>query len=248
VGRFLTEDTLRGVSLKMHNEQELIDPLSLNLYTYCYNNPVLYFDQSGNNPLYVLWIYLSTLATAPDTPMDMQFIAIDIAYRDWTGLVMDAAGLLFPGIPGTGAVSREARLLAKQFTKYERVLSVISKTGRTVKAGENIIGVLLSAKKVGHLRDVLMQLPADKQLKSLISELWRNPNPAKPFIGNGGTADFIRYELKYGVPEGLTSHLTKGRARVNELKKMMASGRLNADDYMLAHAIYVDLVKALNGH
>ena len=37
--RFLQEDTYKG---------EPIDPLSLNLYTYCINNPIIYIDPSGH--------------------------------------------------------------------------------------------------------------------------------------------------------------------------------------------------------
>lgn len=40
-GRFLSEDTNAG---------KATDPLSLNLYAYCWNNPVLYIDASGNLP------------------------------------------------------------------------------------------------------------------------------------------------------------------------------------------------------
>ncbi len=39
IGRFITEDSVRGTSN---------DPLSLNLYTYCGNNPVNYVDPSGH--------------------------------------------------------------------------------------------------------------------------------------------------------------------------------------------------------
>lgn len=41
IGRFITEDSYLG---------EDSDPLSLNLYTYCYNNPVNFFDPSGHEP------------------------------------------------------------------------------------------------------------------------------------------------------------------------------------------------------
>lgn len=41
IGRFITEDSFRG---------NTNDPLSLNLYTYCTNNPVMYWDPSGFNP------------------------------------------------------------------------------------------------------------------------------------------------------------------------------------------------------
>lgn len=40
-GRFIQEDTFRG---------DALDPLSLNLYTYCLNNPMIYDDQNGHWP------------------------------------------------------------------------------------------------------------------------------------------------------------------------------------------------------
>lgn len=42
----MSEDSNRGNSN---------DPLSLNLYTYCKNNPILYFDRTGNWPDLVQW-------------------------------------------------------------------------------------------------------------------------------------------------------------------------------------------------
>ncbi len=39
IARFLQEDTYLG---------DRNDPLSLNLYTYCYNNPIIYFDPTGH--------------------------------------------------------------------------------------------------------------------------------------------------------------------------------------------------------
>ena len=48
MGRFRTEDAVRSVNSKMPNEQELPDPLSLNLYTYCYNSPIKNTDPTGH--------------------------------------------------------------------------------------------------------------------------------------------------------------------------------------------------------
>ncbi len=39
IARFLTEDTFKGYA---------DDPLSLNLYTYCVNNPIRYIDPTGH--------------------------------------------------------------------------------------------------------------------------------------------------------------------------------------------------------
>ena len=41
IGRFISEDSYSG---------ETDDPLSLNLYTYCENNPITYTDPSGHRP------------------------------------------------------------------------------------------------------------------------------------------------------------------------------------------------------
>ncbi len=41
-GRFISKDS---------NEGSIVNPLSLNLYTYCYNNPIIYTDSSGNIPV-----------------------------------------------------------------------------------------------------------------------------------------------------------------------------------------------------
>ena len=41
IARFLQEDTYSGSAN---------DPLSLNLYTYCYNNPIIYYDPTGHGP------------------------------------------------------------------------------------------------------------------------------------------------------------------------------------------------------
>ena len=53
-GRFLTEDSVEKTTRKMPNELEITDPLSLNKYTYCHNNPVLYTDPTGHVPFLVL--------------------------------------------------------------------------------------------------------------------------------------------------------------------------------------------------
>jgi RHS repeat-associated protein len=53
IGRFLSQDTVRQLMREMPNGQQLIDPLSLNLYTYCHNNPIMYVDEDGH------WIHIA---------------------------------------------------------------------------------------------------------------------------------------------------------------------------------------------
>jgi RHS repeat-associated protein len=52
IGRFISEDSYWGKDA---------DPLSLNLYTYCSNNPVIFFDPTGHSeePYFTQAIYLN---------------------------------------------------------------------------------------------------------------------------------------------------------------------------------------------
>ncbi len=80
-GRFISRDSYTG-----KNE----DPLSLNLYTYCNNNPIIYADFTGNNPLLIVAgvaltatdlilmasiVALATLAIYSTTPSGQQAIS-----------------------------------------------------------------------------------------------------------------------------------------------------------------------------
>lgn len=51
IARFLSEDTFSGYAA---------DPLSLNLYTYCHNNPIKYFDPTGHTPQNSIVDYLNS--------------------------------------------------------------------------------------------------------------------------------------------------------------------------------------------
>ncbi len=53
IGRFLNEDTVEG---------EVNNPLSLNIYVYVHNNPLVYIDPSGNMPVWSLNLIAATYA------------------------------------------------------------------------------------------------------------------------------------------------------------------------------------------
>ena len=48
IGRFTQQDSVLFTTRKLASGYEYADPLSLNLYTYCANNPILYCDPSGH--------------------------------------------------------------------------------------------------------------------------------------------------------------------------------------------------------
>ena len=121
---------------------------------------------------------------------------------------------------------------------------LVSSSGREIERAIEF-STLLSSKKTGHIGELLKSSAKNPKLKEVINQLWR---PEKPgYIGNGGTADFVRKQIRYGLSLGQTDHIVKAKERLKNLQKIMASGQLDENDYALANAIYNDLKKALNG-
>ena len=83
----------------------------------------------------------------------------------------------------------------------------------------------------------------DPKLKSRIDKLYR----ANAKVGNGSTADAIRYELRTGELLSPKGHFQKGIEMRNRLLKDIKSGRLNEADTSIARGLVKDLQNALSG-
>ncbi|WP_427340818.1 hypothetical protein, partial [Caloranaerobacter sp. DY30410] len=84
------------------------NPLSLNLYTYCKGNPIKYTDPEGHNPIIVLMLWATAIASSPDTQMDIQFISMDLAEENYLAALLDTAGMLIPVATGIGKIGDDA--------------------------------------------------------------------------------------------------------------------------------------------
>lgn len=95
VHRFVSTDILEG---------DISDPLSLNRYAYCSNNPITYVDLTGHNPALIAggYIYISRVITSPDTQQDIQYITMDIAEGNYLAAGLDGLGVVIPGVTGVG--------------------------------------------------------------------------------------------------------------------------------------------------
>ena len=97
---------------------------------------------------------------------------------------------------------------------------------------------------------VIQRLPkpavSDSKLNNLVNELYHGAN-AKNKIGDGSTADAIRYEKKEGKPVGGKWHTQKGQEYLAALNKWMERNQDSADaeDVKAAQAIIDDLKDAL---
>ena len=80
-------------------------------------------------------------------------------------------------------------------------------------------------------------------LKNQIVELYRPGST----IGDGGTADALRYEISTGNKVGGKGHYIKAKERVQSLKRLINSGTLSANDVKIAKELIDDLEDAMKG-
>ena len=108
--RFITEDTYQG---------KYDDPLSLNRYTYCHNNPISYNDPNGH------WVEtLLDVAGLIDSAVTM--------YKEpsiWNAamLLWDAAAVVLPVVPGS-YVAKGAKLLSRSNKAVDAVTTAVKHT------------------------------------------------------------------------------------------------------------------------
>lgn len=89
----------------------------------------------------------------------------------------------------------------------------------------------------------LLNSAINEKLKNVIKELYR----PGAMIGDGGTADAIRYEIDSREPVGGKSHIKKGIERLKNLENILNKIELNENDRKIAQELYDDLKNALGG-
>ena len=79
---------------------------------------------------------------------------------------------------------------------------------------------------------------SDPELKSVIDELYRSSAE----IGDGGTADMLKYEFDSGLP---LKHLQKAQDRIRQLNKMLTKKMFDDADQKLIYHFLGDLFDAI---
>ena len=92
-GRMLGEDSVRSITDELPNGQEVVDPLSLNLYSYCYNNPLKFTDPSGNVALVDDAVIILVLATGTVITVSYDFLSSPEGQQ----MLMDGATAIYNG-------------------------------------------------------------------------------------------------------------------------------------------------------
>lgn len=145
-------------------------------------------------------------------------------------------------------------------TKYGGKILKIAKYGDdaidAVKSADKISDIVDSAEDIiRHSDDIadigkgiskresLLKEVKNEKLKNSIKELYREGSS----IGDGGTADAIRYELKTNKLVGGKSHIQKGKERLKNLNNILKREKLNERDREIIMFLIKDLENALEG-
>jgi len=118
-----------------------------------------------------------------------------------------------------------------------------------VANGFGTVATIIGVVQVGKLaKDVLVTpLVGSQKLQNIVNNLYKgttNPNA----IGNGTTADTIRYEPLSGMPVGGKWHLTKGQESITALENWLAANPNAAyRDRVVAESLIMDLRSAIAG-
>ncbi len=137
ISRFLSEDTYTG---------DINDPLSLNLYTYCHNNPITYYDPTGH--------FIDIIA-------DIGFIVWDVVdivkdptdWKNWAALGADAICAIVPVATGGGRAVKAADKAydtVKKVSKTKKFLKSTKVVGKKVIKDAAIEGAIYSTANSVH--------------------------------------------------------------------------------------------------
>ena len=151
-------------------------------------------------------------------------------------------------ITGINAAA-EARF-GVSFSPFTGDFQRLSDTDRAISAGLTFTAVLpVSTSVRGAVRGLritrraLLSKATNPKLRNFIDNLYR---PGAK-IGDGGTADALRHQLRTGGLVGGRNHLKKALQTRTDLLRLLRSGSLNATDKEIAKQLLIDLQNALSG-
>lgn len=120
--------------------------------------------------------------------------------------------------------------------RYRAVRKLISQ----LKTLQNIRGKMEEGNIDISSKKKLLKLSQEKQVKSLIQNLYRD----NATIGNGSAADALRYEKRTGILLSPTGHRTKVVQRINQINNLLRKNP-NRPDNAILWLLREDLKNAL---
>ena len=186
--RMLSEDPVTSISRKMPNNQELIDSLSLNRYTYCANNPIIHVDPSGHN--YALTA--TVMASCAWMPFaDFVLPVGDIVYV----IIVAGTAIAETGMIYGPAIANWATTVGPEMgNAINQGKEAVSRTVDSIKqklGGGSSSGSPPPDPNNWNHRNFYLEQAQNKELRNAISELYRKTAE----VGDGGTADMLRHAV-----------------------------------------------------
>ena len=199
---------------------------------------------------------INTYAYAGGNPLDnsdshgLYFTSVDAACRwrpDFCAEIMGQVILNNAYISADPCRIAAAEELDQLIAPIQIVAAAVS-VANLAKSGANLLSLLKNATNRPNAglalpspRNWLLDNVTDRTLRNRINNLYR-PNAR---IGNGGTADAVRYELQTGQLLSPKGHFEKAILERDGLLRDLASGRLNETDARIARQLLSDLQNAL---
>lgn len=248
MGRFTSVDP-EGVGAKES------DPQSWNGYAYARNNPVIFGDPDG---LEFQYCYSNGECY---TYTDKQFASIkgDLQKSGFVfkgGIVYDQAdGSQVATYIRTDTSALWDQVAPELSRRLEPVLKVAKVEAEVIAAfslpvggGGKLASLGLEAATtqapralLGTARMNLLSAVKNPKLKEFIEYLYRE----NATVGNGSTADAIRFERETGQLLSRAGHSIKGGEAIRGLEKLVRTGKLDAKDTEMARQIINDLKDSL---
>ena len=146
IGRFISRDSFAGSNN---------DPLSLNLYTYCHNNPILGTDPTGH--------FFDTLFDAVSLVVDVVTFCVDPTPMGAVDIIADVAGLVIPGVPSAGVkagvkavdAAHDAYKAVDTIHDASKVADAAKTATKVISKGDDVVDTAKDIKKAEKLQDSL---------------------------------------------------------------------------------------------
>jgi hypothetical protein len=110
-----------------------------------------------------------------------------------------------------------------------------------ITSASRLLGPAAELLQLGTARMNLLNAIENPALRRLVEYSYR----VGARIGNGSTADAIRFEKETGVLLSRTGHIQKGKEVLSSLEKLLGSNKLNSKDAEIARQLIDDLKDAL---
>ncbi|CRZ34850.1 RHS repeat-associated protein [Herbinix hemicellulosilytica] len=220
-GRFLTEDIYRG---------QLSDPLSLNRYTYCHNNPVRYTDPSGYGIFSTLLVSFAIGAVIGGVvEYTRQKITNKKGNVDWNAVAYEAVVGGVTGMIGGGLGASAAKTTAKTVAKT---------TAKSV--AKNALKTGVTEAVMGFAADVGRQIIVDeKDIKEV------DLGQAAKTAAVAGISGAVGYTIGEGIKRVGSNLKSKAGKHLDDAAKMIDDVIDKADESLENVAKKADLDSAL---